>query len=242
MSKAKEIWDNLSAINVNEHTNDKNGFTYLSWTWAWATLQEEYPDSSYKFKELLWMPNGSCEVWVELTVEGITREMWLAVTDFKNKAVLNPSSDLVANTRMRCLVKAIAMFGLGHYIYAGESLPMEVYTPPFTDEQKLEFTGIMEKGTGLGLVNFIERHGRDVYTGLYNSAPKDKMKFKAKCDELYAEGSATLDEIAIECKNALDIGDAEGFREQVADLSPPLKKLLTKQFTPEHLATIKGFK
>jgi hypothetical protein len=24
---------------------------------------------------------------------------------------------------MRCLVKAIAMFGLGHYIYAGEDLP-----------------------------------------------------------------------------------------------------------------------
>ena len=27
---------------------------------------------------------------------------------------------------MRCLVKSIAMFGLGHYIYAGESMPMEV--------------------------------------------------------------------------------------------------------------------
>ena len=113
---------------------------------------------------------------------------------------------------------------------------------PFTDEQQLEFTGIIEKGTGLGLVNFIERHGREVYTALYNSATKDKMKFKAMCDELYAEGSATFDDIAHECKIALDMGDAEGFKEQVSDLSPPLKKLLTKQLTPEHMAQIKAFK
>ena len=126
MSKEKEIWATLSVINVNDHTNSKNGFTYLSWTWAWATLQEEFPASTYKFKPDMLHADGSVEVWCELTVEGITREMWLAVTDFRNKPVTNPSCDLVANARMRCLVKSIAMFGLGHYIYAGESMPMEV--------------------------------------------------------------------------------------------------------------------
>lgn len=128
MSTAKEIWETLSKINVNDHTDKKNNFTYLSWTWAWATLQENYPNSTYHFKPDLWH-NGTCEVWVDLTVEDITRTMWLAVTDYKNKAVVNPSCDLIANARMRCLVKAIAMFGLGHYIYAGESLPMENTKP-----------------------------------------------------------------------------------------------------------------
>jgi hypothetical protein len=126
MTKEAEVWGKLSTINVNEHVKEKNRFSYLSWTWAWATLQEHYPNSTYKFKPDMVHADGSVEVWVELTVEGITREMWLAVTDFKNKAVNNPSCDLVANARMRCLVKSIAMFGLGHYIYAGESLPMEV--------------------------------------------------------------------------------------------------------------------
>lgn len=126
MSDIKEVWDTLSKINVNEHTNTKNNFTYLSWTWAWATLQENYPQSTYKFKPDMFHQDGSCEVWVELTIEGVTREMWLAVTDFRNKPVAKPSCDLIANARMRCLVKAIAMFGLGHYIYAGESLPMQV--------------------------------------------------------------------------------------------------------------------
>tara|TARA_R110000796_G_C14560052_1_gene434752 strand:+ start:900 stop:1424 length:525 start_codon:yes stop_codon:yes gene_type:complete len=125
MSKEKEIWQTLSAINVNDHANVKNGFTYLAWTWAWATLQENYPTSSYRFKDDKVHTGGSVEVWCELTVEGTTREMWLAVTDFRNKPVIDPTCDLIANARMRCLVKAIAMFGLGHYIYAGESMPIE---------------------------------------------------------------------------------------------------------------------
>lgn len=124
----KEVWETLSAINVNEHTDQKNNFTYLSWTWAWATLQEYYPDSAYEFREDK-VINGTYEVWVDLTVEGVTRSMWLAVTDFRNKPIVSPTCDLVANARMRCLVKAIAMFGLGHYIYAGESLPMQQAEP-----------------------------------------------------------------------------------------------------------------
>lgn len=128
MATSREIWDTLSKINVNDHTDKKNNFTYLSWTWAWATLQENYPDSTYEFRQDMWH-GDTCEVWVDLTVEGITRSMWLAVTDFRNKPVSRPTCDLIANARMRCLVKAIAMFGLGHYIYAGESLPMEASAP-----------------------------------------------------------------------------------------------------------------
>jgi hypothetical protein len=49
--------------------------------------------------------------------------MWLPVMDFKNDAKVNPTSREVSDTRMRCLTKAIAMHGMGHYIYAGEELP-----------------------------------------------------------------------------------------------------------------------
>src|SRR5690554_3750491 len=142
---AQTIWEKLSKINVNEHTDKKNNFTYLSWSWAWATLMENYPDSSYEFRPDMWHPNGTCEVWVDLTVEGITRSMWLAVTDFKNKPVINPSCDMIANARMRCLVKSIAMFGLGHYIYAGESLPMEESRPVNKNKPPKEAPELDEK-------------------------------------------------------------------------------------------------
>ena len=126
--KMDEVWSVLASIDVSAHTSEKNKFTYLSWSWAWAILQKHYPDANYKFRDILWMPNGTAEVWSEVTVNGATREMWLAVTDFRNQPIKNPTSDLVANARMRCLTKNIGMFGLGFNLYAKESLPMEVST------------------------------------------------------------------------------------------------------------------
>ena len=49
--------------------------------------------------------------------------MWLPVMDYKNKAIVTPDTRAVSDTRMRCLTKCLAMYGLGHYIYAGEDLP-----------------------------------------------------------------------------------------------------------------------
>jgi len=37
MSKTeKSVFETLSAINVNDKVEQKNGLTYLSWAWAWA--------------------------------------------------------------------------------------------------------------------------------------------------------------------------------------------------------------
>ena len=56
--------------------------------------------------------------------------MWLPVMDNRNKAVPNPTSRDISDARMRCLVKAIAMHGLGAYIYAGEDLPAPTTITP----------------------------------------------------------------------------------------------------------------
>jgi DNA polymerase III alpha subunit len=52
--------------------------------------------------------------------------MWLPVMDNRNKSIVNPTSREISDARMRCLVKAIALHGLGLYIYAGEDLPEAV--------------------------------------------------------------------------------------------------------------------
>ena len=59
-----------------------------------------------------------------------THPMWLPVMDNRNKAVPNPTSRDISDARMRCLVKAIAMHGLGAYIYAGEDLPAPTTITP----------------------------------------------------------------------------------------------------------------
>jgi hypothetical protein len=51
------------------------------------------------------------------------RMMWLPVMDHRNNAIKNPDARKISDTKMRCLVKCLAMFGLGHYIYAGEDVP-----------------------------------------------------------------------------------------------------------------------
>tara|TARA_R110000850_G_scaffold156972_1_gene281176 strand:- start:878 stop:1462 length:585 start_codon:yes stop_codon:yes gene_type:complete len=124
MSKFTELYK----IDVNKDVEKKNGFNYLSWTYAWKTLQSHAPEATYEVTRfnglpVCFFPDGSAQVEVTVTVDGVARTMWLAVTDFKNQAVKNPSSVDIANSTMRCFVKAIAMHGLGLYIYAGEDIP-----------------------------------------------------------------------------------------------------------------------
>lgn len=129
MSKATlmaRVWADLSAINVNDHVQKKANLSYLSWTWAWSTLMSKYPESYYVFNDCN-QEDGSVMVECVLTIhegeEVATRTMWLPVMDHRNKAIINPNARDISDARMRCLVKCMAMFGLGFYIYAGEDIP-----------------------------------------------------------------------------------------------------------------------
>ena len=126
----QEIWATLSKKDCTDKIEKKMNLSYLSWAWAWQVLMENYPNATYQFYEnadtgvpYVAMPDGSAEVRCRISIGSCVREMWLPVMDYKNNAVENPSARQVSDTKMRCLVKCLAMFGLGHYIYAGEDLP-----------------------------------------------------------------------------------------------------------------------
>ncbi len=128
MSFAKEVWTTLSAIDCSDKVQKKMNLTYLSWTFAWETLMQHYPESSYDFLDPIRDEHsGTVEVWCKITVASgekkLERMMWLPVMDHKNNSIVNPSSRQISDTRMRVLCKCIAMAGLGLYIYAGEDLP-----------------------------------------------------------------------------------------------------------------------
>jgi hypothetical protein len=90
---------------------------------------EHFPESEFKFDPLEERPDGTTQVWVTVTVydgqKSLKRFMWLPVMDHRNKPIAHPDAFAINTTRMRCLTKCLAMFGLGHYIYAGEDLPGE---------------------------------------------------------------------------------------------------------------------
>ena len=135
MSFPQEVWKTLSSVNVNDKVEKKNGLSYLSWAWAWQTLMEHYPESSFEMHPENFFSDGTAEVGVTVTVkkddQSISRYMWLPVIDHRNKAIQNPNSFDINKNKMRCLVKCLGMFGLGLYIYAGEDLPEAEKNPPF---------------------------------------------------------------------------------------------------------------
>ena len=114
----------LAQINVNGHTEEKNGLTYLSWPWAVDQLMRKDPKAFWEFHE----PRSygdTLMVSCTVTAFGKPITMHLPVMDHRNKAIVNPDAFQVNKNMMRCLVKAIACHGLGLYIYAGEDLPSD---------------------------------------------------------------------------------------------------------------------
>jgi len=154
MSELIEVIKKLQHLNVSDKTEKKQKLTYLSWTWAWDAVLKNCPNATY---EVVKHENGlpyvydemtGYMVFTKLTIEGLTHEMWLPVMDGANKAMKSKGYKYstrfgeksveaasmfdINKTIMRCLVKNIAMFGLGLYIYAGEDLP-EVEKPTVND-------------------------------------------------------------------------------------------------------------
>jgi hypothetical protein len=139
MEKKQTVFERLSAINVNEHVEKKDNLTYLSWAWAWSETKRACPDATYKILETEYDEALGFMCHTTVTIEGETLEMWLPVMDGKNKSMKKQAYTYstkygdkqvdaattfdINKTLMRCLVKNLAMFGLGIYIYAGEDLP-----------------------------------------------------------------------------------------------------------------------
>ena len=128
----------LLKVNVNDHTEKKNGLTYLSWAWAWQEAIKADPKAEWNVKmfgEHFDQPfcriGETAMVFVDVTMFDKTLGCQLPVLDHRNKAIPNPDAFQVNTAIMRCLAKCIAMHGLGLYIYAGEDLP-EGDTPDVT--------------------------------------------------------------------------------------------------------------
>lgn len=146
MATYKEIWSKLSAIDVSNHIEKKGNLSYLSWAWAWGVLMDHYPEAQYQFDQPQTFNGGTQMVFCTVMIGECSRTMWLPVMDHKNKAVPEPDSFAVNTAMMRCLVKCLALYGLGHYIYAGEDLPqseIERQSQTITEHQQQELNQLI---------------------------------------------------------------------------------------------------
>ena len=126
----------LSRINVNEHVERKGQFSYLSWPFAVSQLRQFDPVATWQVQRFDGLPYLMTDlgVFVEVSVcvKGVSLSQIHPVLDSKNRPILAPTAFDINTSIQRCLVKAIALHGLGLYLYSGEDLPLA------SDEPKAE--------------------------------------------------------------------------------------------------------
>lgn len=148
----KTTFEDIRKIDVSDHIEKKMGLSYLSWAWAWDEMKKIDETASIQIHQFVdtellselaskqpitpelieALPmidykkdKAGATVKVSVTLNGRTETETLPVMNFKNKAVANPDAMEINKAHKRCFVKALALHGLGLYIYAGEDLPQE---------------------------------------------------------------------------------------------------------------------
>ena len=204
----------LLKLNVNDHVEKKQNLSYLSWAWAWAEALKADPAATWKVE--LWSDGtgvgqtvlmsfgDSAMVWVTTTIFGKAITCQLPVLDYKNRPVANPDAMAINTAIMRCLVKSIAMQGLGLYIYSGDDLPLEDATATVTVVTETAQADVQiskplpaswkdatfnEELFATGMVEFLELNGSDVngLTSYWKANQAQLDSLKVSHPELYAQ-------------------------------------------------------
>jgi hypothetical protein len=132
-------FNELMKVNVNDKTDKKGKFTYLSWAFAWGELKKVAPDAKVTVyhdetnnKPYFGLGDSGVLVKVGVEVDGTEHVSYLPCMDFKNKAIPESEVDAMDINKaiQRATVKAIGLHGLGLYIYAGEDLPEDSEDKP----------------------------------------------------------------------------------------------------------------
>ena len=183
------VFETLNGVNVNGHTEKKNGLTYLSWAWAWGELLKRYPDSTYTVYENRdgWnyhTDGKTCWVKTGVTVEGKEYIEMLPVMDFKNRSI--PADAVtsfdVNKAIQRSLTKAVARHGLGLYIYAVEDLPEGEEPEPVPDKmEKSTEEADKEAMRRASIEVLMKEHGID--TSTFNTIYRNYCKSVLKSDK-----------------------------------------------------------
>ena len=120
-------FEKLNQIDCSAHIEQKGQFNYLSWTFAVQELKKVHPGATWEVKRFHGMPYMQTDcgyfVEVEVDIDGVKMSQIHPVLDNRNKPVAQPDAFQINTSIQRCLVKAIALHGLGLYIFAGEDLP-----------------------------------------------------------------------------------------------------------------------
>ena len=167
----------LLKINVNGHLEKKGNLSYLSWAWAWAEVLKVDPGARWTAHEwdnspVMYLRNGTAMVKVSVEIKGDIKTCILPVMDNRNRAIVDPDAFAVNTAIMRCLAKAIAMHGLGLYIYAGEDLPEAEKAEP-NPEVLTQIAAAADQPTLLALFKSLDAVTRATHMDAFSARKKE---------------------------------------------------------------------
>ena len=119
----------LSAIDITPYLKKKGNINYLPWSSAWAIVKERFSDAKYGVlktnDDMAYYTDGkTCWVETYVTINDETQTESLAVMNHRNQSI--PADEVTSvdfeRSIKRCLVKNLALFGLGLSLWNGEEL------------------------------------------------------------------------------------------------------------------------
>ena len=200
----------LSRLDCSPGVEVKHGgLSYLSWSYAWHLLVSKYPDSTFYFGEPMTLPDGTMMVKAGVTVQGLTHEMQLPVLDHRNKPIASPNAFDYNSAQMRCLVKCIAMHGVGISLYLGD-VSKVVEASNYEKAQQyisaqdsmgfLEFLGTLSERDQVDLFNdpAIPKGQKTAFKNDHRALTKQANDFLDSVAECIAEAEKSNDEVLLQ--------------------------------------------
>ena len=172
-------FEKLNKVDVSQFTEKKGQFNYLSWAHAVRELLKICPTATWEVHlfdgpegtKQPYMKNGTgAYVQVSVDVDGVIRSQIHPVLDNRNQTIDNPNAFQVNTSIQRCLAKAIALHGLGLYIFAGEDLPE---ADPLTSAQAYELN---ELAQGIEDKKLLKEVTDSINSNKVNSGNYEKVK------------------------------------------------------------------
>ena len=134
----KNVFKELSSIDVSSKIEKKGQLDYISWANSWAMLKNKYPNAQRMVYEsehtgLNYHTDGNTAyVKVGIKVGDIEHIDYLPVMNFRNQSIsVGKITSMDVNTAIqRSTTKAIAMHGLGLSLWIGEDTKVSTPSAP----------------------------------------------------------------------------------------------------------------
>ncbi len=172
-------FEKLCALDVSGHVEKKGRFAYLSWPWAVQELGKVDPTATWEVVKHDGLPYLKTElgyfVEVAVTVQGVKKSQIHPILDHNNRPHSKPTSFDVNTSIQRALVKAIALHGLGLYIYAGEDLPPGDDTERKMVEAQVQPTAGVEETLSVDQMTALKDLAVIVQNWIKDGSPEDAL-------------------------------------------------------------------